>query len=601
MSSENLTKRIVISGYVIVIVFFVFFLRLWQIQVLEGKQYRQHSYSNRIKVLKIPAPRGIIYDRNGKALVKNGPFYSASLIPGAASEVDTAPLASLLGIDEDELISRLSADVPSFESIKLKEGLSMEEVAFIEARRSDFPGLIIETEVTRHYVYGEIGAHVVGYLGMPGPEKLEVYKNSGIPPDAFTGKWGIEALYDSELTGTPGKKVVEVDALGRQLKLVREEPPVRGEDIRISLDIELQREIEGAFDGKTGAAVALDVESGDILSLVSLPSFDPNLFSRGISASDWRALNENPYFPFLNRALQSQYPPGSVFKLVVAAAALEENILPDGFKVNCRGAIRHGRWTYKCWKRSGHGNVDIHKAIVESCDVFFYEVGRLLGIDKIAEYAERFGLGLPSGIEVVEEKTGFIPTTAWKENTLDQPWYIGETFHASIGQGYVLATPLQQALLVLAVANSGTVQKPSIRMKKEISDVLRRIVLKEETVETLKDGLRGVVNEKKGTAYWSARSNKYVLAGKTGTSQVIRLREEGKKNEEIEERFRDHAWFVSFAPYDDPKIAMSVFVEHGGHGSSAAAPIAKKAMEYYLDTYIEGSEQEGGKIINDKS
>jgi penicillin-binding protein 2 len=305
MSSENLRKRIVLTGYVIVFIFSIFLLRLWQLQVLEGKRYRGASESNKIKALNIAAPRGIIYDRNGKALVKNGPYYSASLIPGAAPDIDTGTLSALLDMEEEDLMDKLARDVPPFEAIKLKEGIAFDEVAFIEARRSDFPGLIIETEVTRHYVYGNVGAHVVGYLGMPGPEKLKVFKNSGIPPDAFTGKWGIEALYDEKLRGTPGKRYIEVDALGRQLKLIREEPPLKGENVHISLDIDLQKKIEESFAGRVGAAVALDPSSGEVLSLVSLPSFNPNLFSRGISAADWNALNRDPYHPFLNRAMQS--------------------------------------------------------------------------------------------------------------------------------------------------------------------------------------------------------------------------------------------------------------------------------------------------------
>ncbi len=597
MSNENLRKRIVLTGYVIILIFSIFLLRLWQLQVLEGKRYRSTSESNKIKALNIAAPRGIIYDRNGRALVKNGPYYSASLIPGAAPDIDTGTLSSLLDMEEEDLMDKLARDVPPFEAIKLKEGIAFDEVAFIEARRSDFPGLIIETEVTRHYVYGNVGAHVVGYLGMPGPEKLKVFKNSGIPPDAFTGKWGIEALYDEKLTGIPGKRYIEVDALGRQLKLIREEPPLKGENVHISLDIDLQKKIEESFAGRVGAAVAIDPSSGEVLSLVSLPSFNPNLFSRGISAADWNALNRDPYHPFLNRAMQSQYPPGSVFKIVVATAALEEGILPEDFKVKCRGAIRYGKWTFRCWKRSGHGTVDLHKAIVESCDIFFYQVGKLLGIDKIAEYAQRFGLGMHTGMELVSEKVGFLPTTAWKERALKKPWYVGETFHAAIGQGYVLTTPFQQAMLITALANDGVIRRPTAIKEAEATEVLRRILLRQDTLDTVKEALKGVVNEKKGTAYWGARSKDFIISGKTGTSQVVREREGRKKGEEIPEKLRDHSWFVSFAPYEQPKIAMSVFVEHGGHGSSAAAPIAKKAIEYYLSKMEKeiDPEEEAGK------
>ena len=581
MSREDTKKRIVLTGYIIIAVFLLVFMRLWQLQVLQGKRLRELTESNKIKVLKIAAPRGIIYDREGRALVKNTPYYSASLIPAAIGEVDTKALARLLHMEEADVVEKLSSKVPPFEAIKIKEGISLREVAYIEARRSDFPGLIIETEGTRHYVYGDVGAHVVGYLGKPGPEKLRRFSDSDIPPDAFIGTWGAEAYFDEHLRGKPGRRYIEVDALGRQLRIVREEPPIKGEDLVLSLDIELQRTIEDAFGGRAGAAVAIDPSTGGVLSLVSLPSFNPNLFARGISAADWDALNRNPYHPFLNRALQSQYPPGSVFKLVVAAAALEEGLLPEDFTVTCRGSIRYGRWSYRCWRRGGHGVVDLHRAIVESCDIYFYEVGRMLGIDTIASYARRFGLAMPTGFDLVEEKTGFVPTTEWKHRTRHEEWYVGETYHASIGQGYVLATPFQQAMLATAIANNGIVHKPVLLRDSEPSDVLRRILLMPGTFATLKEAMKGVVNEQKGTAYWTARSARFIIAGKTGTAQVIREREVAKKDD-LPEKFRDHAWFIAFAPYERPVIAMSVFVEHGGHGSSAAAPIAKKAIDYYL-------------------
>ncbi|MGE5893310.1 MAG: penicillin-binding protein 2 [bacterium] len=576
-NEESIRKHIIIVGYIIIAVFTIFTIRLWQLQVLSGKKYYAMSEDNRLKVLKVSAPRGIIYDRNGKALVKNMPFYSASLIPGSVSKLNTAALAGLLALDEDEVEDRIAEEVASFETIKLKEGIPFEEVAYIEARRSDFPGLIIEPEIIRQYVYGSVASHVVGYLGMQGPEKVESSRDNEIPHDAFIGKWGVEALYDEKLRGKPGRKYIEVDALGRQLRIVREDQPQKGDDLVISLDIEVQKKIEEAYQGRSGAAVALNPKTGEILALVSLPSFDPNLFSRGISPEDWKMLNEHPAHPFLNRAIQSQFPPGSTFKTVVLTAALQENVLPPNFKVSCYGKIHSGNWDFRCWRREGHGVVDIHRGLVESCDVFFYTVGNLLGIDRIAEYAGKLGLGKTTGIEFPDEKPGFIPTTQWKEKARKQPWYTGETYHSSIGQGYVLTTPIQLAELIASVSMNGTRYKPKITLGKDDAVVLGTVELKPETLQVVKEALRGVVNEAHGTAAGS-RSKAYIISGKTGTAQVVREKA-GSRNDE---RFRDHAWFTAYAPYENPEIAVSVFVEHGGHGSSAAAPIAKVAIEQYL-------------------
>lgn len=575
---EKNRRALTVLGYCVIGVFALFALRLWQLQVLDGKKYFQMSEDNHLKVLSVAAPRGIIYDRNGKALVKNEAFYTVALIPGSFSGINFRALSEFLGVEETEIRERVARKVAPFETIRLKEGISFEEVAYIEARRSDFPGLIIAPEISRHYVYGSVASHVVGYLGMRGPEKLESFKDSDIPPDAFIGKWGIEALHDAALRGIPGKRFIEVDALGRQLRIVREESPQKGEDLTISLDIELQRIVEEAYRGRSGASVALNPGTGEILALVSLPSFDPNLFSRGISAKDWKILNENPKHPFLNRAIQSQYPPGSVFKAVVATAALEENVLSPDFRVNCTGKIRSGNWEFRCWKRHGHGVVDIHRAIVESCDVFFYEVGRILGIDRIAKYAKMLGLGQDTGIVLTNERAGFIPTTKWKESVRKQPWYLGETYHSSIGQGYVLTTPIQLAELISAFANDGNTYVPKFTVGAEDAIPLHNSGIKPQTLRIVTDGLKGVVNESGGTAV-SSRSSHYLIAGKTGTAQVVR---EKVAKASDEERYRDHAWFVAFSPLARPEIAISVFVEHGGHGGSAAAPIAKAAIEQYL-------------------
>jgi penicillin-binding protein 2 len=470
-------------------------------------------------------------------------------------------------------------DISPFVPIRLKEGISLEEVAFIEARRSDFPGIIIEVEVSREYIFADVGSHFIGYLGKLSPAQTKDQEFKDVPPETFVGQWGIEKLFDSSLRGSPGKRIIEVDALGKELRLIQETPPVKGKDLTVSMDIHLQREAEKAFGQKAGALVALNPQTGEILGLVSKPSFDPNLFARGIDYDSWLALTKDIKTPLLNRALQSQYPPGSTFKIITAIAGLEEHIISPQTTVDCKGGISYGKWHFGCWRREGHGVVSLHRAIVESCDVFFYEVGKRLGIDKIHDYAITLGLGKETGIELGTERQGLIPNTVWKKENKKLPWFLGETFIAAIGQGYVSTTPLQLAVTIGAVVNGGIIYKPTLT-KHALPVITGKTDISPETVEVVKNGLLGVVNEPGGTG-WAAQSAITTISGKTGTAQVVSMR---GGRQYYGEAFRDHAWFIAFAPYEDPEIALSVFVEHGGHGGAVAAPIAKTAIEAYMRT-----------------
>ena len=568
-----------IFTYITLAVFCVLALRLWQLQILKGQYYREQSIKNRIRVVKVPAPRGIIYDRNGIKLVKNVPFYIASLLPEISeNEINLKALGKLLGMSEQEIRKKIASRNPgSLEPVRLKMGLSFKEVAKIEARRSDFPGLIIETEVTRAYPYGKTASHLIGYLSLPTLEQLRNPGEKEIVQGSLVGQWGVEALFDEKLRGIPGKKFIEVDALGRQLKTVKVIPPRRGDDITLSIDLPTQLVAEKAFKKRSGGLLAIDPQSGKIIALVSLPSFDPNEFVMGISPKKWIRLIRHPGHPMLNRVLQSQYPPGSVFKLIVAIAALEEGVINPGFKVNCTGAISVGRWTFRCWKREGHGVVDLRRAIVESCDVYFYELGRLLGIDRIAKYARALGLGVPVGLKLCKEKQGLIPTTRWKKKVKGRPWYLGETFNAAIGQGYVSITPAQAAILAAAIANGGIIYRPSVLLDAP-SEINGKLSLKPSTIRVLKQAMYQVVVNPKGTG-WRAKSGIVPIAGKTGTAQVVSRREDDQENRWTP---KDHAWFVAFAPVRKPVIAVSVFVEHGGHGGETAAPIAKATIEEYI-------------------
>ncbi len=577
-SESKSSSKIRFLGYVLIAGFAIILVRLWQLQVLQGSAFRKISEANRLRVIGVPAPRGIIFDRNGIPLVKNVPYFCASIIPAEFNASNLSSLGKLLDVPEEELANRMRRTQQSpFTPVRLKEGLSLKEVSYIEARRSDFPGLLIEIEVSRGYLLGRAGAHLVGYLGKISPKQSQDPEFSGVPPNAFVGQWGVEKLFDKTLRGTAGQRVIEVDALGREIRLLLEKPPVKGEDVFLSIDIALQSAAEKAFDGRPGALVALKPDTGEILGYVSSPSFDPNKFAKGISADEWESLTTDKNLPMLNRAIQSQYPPGSTFKVIMAIAGLEEGVINDSSSVDCRGGISYGKWHFGCWRKTGHHVTSLHRALVESCDVYFYEVGKRLGIDKIYEYALKFGLGKVTGIPLGVERKGLIPSTKWKTDTKKSPWFMGETFVNSIGQGYVSATPVQMAVMMSSVANGGKVYKPTI-LRGAKPEIVLNSGVRADTLEKVRDALKGVVNEPSGTG-WVAKSNVTTIGGKTGTAQVVGIRKESKF---LSEKLRDHAWFVAFAPVEKPQVAMSVLVEHGGHGGTAAAPIAKKAIEAYM-------------------
>jgi len=570
-------QKIAIASYLILLGFLIILLRLWQLQLLQGDEFRKTSESNRLRIIPVSAPRGIIFDRNGIPLVKNTPYFCASIMPEEFHNANIPYLAGVLHIPEDELREKINRKAQSpFTPVRLKEGLSYDEVSYIEARRSDFPGLFIEIEVSREYLYGGIGAHAIGYLGKltPGQSKDPEFKD--VPPNAFIGQWGVEKLYDRSLRGTPGQRIIEVDAIGREIRLLKENPSVKGADLSLSIDIALQKAAEDAFEERTGALVALDSDSGEILGIVSSPAFDPNRFAKGVSPAYWNEIMNDKKVPMLNRAIQSQYPPGSTFKIITAIAALEEGVSASA-SVTCSGGMFLGSHRFGCWKKEGHGTVSLHRALVESCDVYFYNAGRTVGFDKVHDYALMFGLGEATGVGFGKERKGLIPNTEWKRKERKEPWWPGETVINSIGQGYVATTPVQMAVMINAVSNGGNVYKPSI-VKLSGPVLVRKAAVKPETLELVKKALEGVVNEPGGTGH-AAHSNTVVIGGKTGTAQVVGIKKDSKY---LAEQHRDHAWFVAFAPVDKPKVAVSVLVEHGGHGGSAAAPIAKQAIEAYM-------------------
>ena len=580
MKVNRESEKILIICYIAIGAFLLLIMRLWQLQILQGSEYRKLSEANRLRVITTPAPRGIIFDRSGIPLVRNSPYYYASLIPDEFDKGKVDLLSNVLNIPAEEILEEINTKgLSPFVPVRLKQGLSFKEVAYIESRRSDFPGLIIEVEVSREYLYGDVGSHLIGYLGKLNPSQSKDPALKDVPPEAFIGQWGAEMLFDKSLRGTLGKRVIEIDALGREIRLLQEKPPIKGKDIILSVDINLQKEAEMAFGEKSGALVAIKPVTGEILGMLSKPSFDPNLFARGLSYEEWNALTHDKKHPMINRALQSQYPPGSTFKIITAIAALEEGVITPATKVDCRGGITYGRWHFGCWRKHGHGVISMHRAIVESCDVYFYEAGKRLGIDKIYDYATSLGLGRETGIELGRERRGLIPNTKWKLENKKLPWFLGETFNTAIGQGYVAATPLQLAVITSAIANGGNLYKPTL-IKDAPPIILGKAKVRPETLEIIKKGLSGVVNESGGTG-WAAKSQIVSIAGKTGTAQVVAIK---RDSQSLPEKFRDHAWFVAFAPVENPEIALSVFVEHGGHGGGAAAAIAKRAIEGYMNS-----------------
>lgn len=579
----------------VVIAFFILLIRTGYLQLIKGGHFKELSESNRLRSLPIEPYRGLIYDRNGELLAHNVPAFHLSFILEDLKDKATTikKVSGLVGISEKEINEKIKTrkDTYPFAPARIKENISAREVAIIEAHKLDLPGVMVEAVARREYRHGNMAAHLLGYLGEITQSQLEISRGDSVYPGMTVGQNGVEKTYDEVLRGIPGYKEVEVDAYGHEVQLFNIDRPVRGNDIYLTIDMNLQKIAEDALGNESGAVVAVDTTSGDILAMASHPPYDHNLLSKRVNVKDWEALINDPATPLNNRAIQGLYPPGSVYKIVIAAGTIERETLKLNENIQCKGGLQFGRRYYRDWKAGGHGNVALHRAIVESCDVYFYKAGIALGVDGIADYALKFGLGSPTGIDIPSEKGGLIPTKSWKLSARKQEWLEGETLSIAIGQGYVLTTPMQLAMLISAVANSGVKYRPKSVFgikDQETGELYRfppvetgRVEIREETFQTLKAALRGVVHEQGGTA-GGVRSTIAEIGGKTGTAQVIALRPNLPKELLNQKRFKDHALFVAFAPVSDPRIAVSVVVEHGGKGSSAAAPIAKKIIEGYL-------------------
>jgi penicillin-binding protein 2 len=577
--------------------FLLIFIRLWSLQVIKGSDLRQLSENNCIRLRENPADRGMLLDRHGNVLAHNRPSFEVSLIPEdlRANPEVLLKAGAMLNMTRGEIEEKIKAQKrrTPFNPVKIKSDIDWNQLALLETNRVHLPGLVVDVRPRRAYDYGDFASHLIGYLGEVDENEMRQSREFPYRMGAQIGKYGVEYRWENDLRGSDGGQQIEVDALGREIRPLGVVEPFPGNNLVLTIDLELQKVAEEAYQGKTGALIAMDPKTGQILAMVSKPSFNPDIFARNILPEEWKSLVENPYHPLQNKGIQGQYPPGSVFKIITAIAGLESRTITPNTPFTCAGAFPYGNRDFRCWKEGGHGSLSLHRAIVESCDIYFYQLGLKLGPDLIARYASEFGLGKVTGISL-PEKPGIVPSSSWKKKRHRTPWYSGETLSFSVGQGYLNATPLQLLVLISAVANGGKILLPQVAER--IEDIyknkleeyptveLERVNVSGKTLQIIQEALKGAVNDPHGTG--SACGLKEVkVAGKTGTAQVIAMPEDFKRGDlkRIPLKFRDHAWFVAYAPVEDPKISVVVLVEHGGFGSTAAAPIAKKVIEKYLD------------------
>jgi len=585
----DLHRRLFILRVGLLLVVALLGLRLWHLQIREGPYYRDLSENNRTRLVLLEPARGLIYDRHGILLANNVPSFSlyVTLEDVKDREILIQQLTDLLGLDPALVRKKMAAKGSKLIPRKIKDRMTLRDATLVESHRLDMPGVMIQVESQRNYPGGVTAAHLLGYVGEISADQLEKPEFLDLHQGSIVGQYGVEKSYDRHMRGMAGQKSVEVDALGHEKKASVVERPQAGNDLYLTIDVRLQKVAEDLLGEEQGAIVALDPNSGDILAMVSRPGFDPNVLSRELTAKQWVEIVQDEGRPLNNRASQGQYPPGSTFKIPMAIAALETRTMSPTSTVFCNGGYQFGKRLYHDWKASGHGYVDLHNALVHSCDVYFYTIGQRMGIDVMAEFGKDFGLGKATGVELPSERSGIMPSTAWKQKSKNEQWLPGETISAAIGQGYVTVTPLQMASLVGTVANDGVSYRPRLVQAvmdrtsgnlQELPAVPRgKINAKPETFRIIKDALADVVT--KGTAT-RAKSSLVTIGGKTGTAQVAALRTGPEEN--IPKKFRDHAWFVAFAPVESPKIAVAVLAEHMGHGGAAAAPLAKEVIEAYM-------------------
>ena len=605
--------RVAMTATIAILLLGTVVARLVQLQVFDYELFAEQSLGNRYRIEAVPPTRGLIYDREGRVLAENLPAYQLEMIPEQVADLDDTlqrlAALQLIAVDDIAHFKELANSGPRFKPVTLNFRLTDTEIANFAIQRPRFQGVDFQPRLIRHYPHGAAVAHAVGYVGALSKEDLQRLEGSDYAGTAHTGKTGVESRYEEQLHGDVGYNNVVTNALGRQVPgdsrdlanaLPANESPAPGDDIYTSLDLDLQLMASKALEGRRGAVVAIDPWSGEILALASAPGFDPNLFAVGMSTSQYAELQDNMTRPLFNRAIRGAYPPGSTIKPMLAIAALESGATNLQRTTLCRGYFRLPNQThrYRDWKPEGHGRIDLLEALTQSCDVYFYEISNALGIDNMHKYLDMFGLGHATGIDISGEHDGLVPSRAWKERTFSEPtdrrWYNGETVIASIGQGYMLATPLQLASAIAAVATRGTRYEPhlvaasqntltgerTMYPAKRLADIQLQ---DEQSWDVTIAGMHAVMQGDRGTARAAGANTKYQMAGKSGTAQVFSIAQDEEYDEKlVDELLRDHALFVAFAPLENPRIAVAVVIENGSSGSRVAAPIARQIMDEYL-------------------
>ncbi|HYV19039.1 MAG TPA: penicillin-binding protein 2 [Verrucomicrobiae bacterium] len=596
---RRLGARVTVIQVLFGAVLAVYLMTFWYLQVVRADYYRRLSDSNHLRRVTIAAERGLITDVEERPLVGNRIAFNIRLDREKTENLDALlpRLATVLNVSEATLRDRLARarGRPRFEPVVLKEDVDLKEVAWIEARRLELPMLSVEIESRREYPHGDLAAHVLGYVGEATEEQVKSDPEDLFDLGDIVGKAGLEREYETSLHGIKGWKEVVVNSHGREMQEVGEgRPPSPGHALRLTIDLDLQRTLEEAYGEELGSAVFLDAKTGAVLAMISRPAFDPNVFAHRFSQDVWQSLVRDPRHPLQDRVSLSKFAPGSVFKVVMTIAALEEGVAKPERLDHCTGSWRFGERVFQCWgiRKGGHGWVDMRQALIESCNVYFYRLGNEMGIEKIAKWAHLLGFGQATGIDLPHEESGTVPDPDWKAKAVprDPIWHPGETISVAIGQGALEVTPLQMAVFAATVGSGGTVLKPHLVQAREAREgveqgndndaVLRHLPLHPETIKVVKEAMWGVVNEAGGTGA-KARIEAYDVCGKTGTAQVFKVSRDIDADKLPKDK-RDHAWFVGFAPKDDPQIAFAVFVQNGGHGGTVSAPIAKAVLERFF-------------------
>jgi len=568
-------------------------LNFWKIQVLDHKKYWEQSEANRTRKIVLPSQRGLIKDRGETILADNKASFKVSIIRENCEDYDKScrKISRLLKIEEDVLKERIKRyeSFPVFKPIVIKENLSFEEVAVIEARKLEFPELFLQAEPKRFYPFGSLAAHALGYIQELSGEEVKngLYQQRRLGD--LIGKTGVEKVYETTLVGTDGEALEIVDSMGRSKGEIAKREPEKGQNITLTLDYAIQEKAEELLEGREGAVVMMDPQTGEIIALASYPTFDPNKFINRFTSKEWLDLVNSPEFPLENRAIRGQYAPGSIFKLVIDLGALELGLVDEETTFTCKGKIEIYNEPFTCWVEKGHGEMNLIQAIRNSCNIYHYQVGKKMGIDEISRYAKMLGFGAKTGIDLPGEKTGLVPDPQWKREVRKERWQPGETISVSIGQGPLLVTPLQVALYTSIIANRGRKVTPhllnsqSLTGKRVLSE-RDAVEIEPSTFETIIRGMWEVVNN--GGTGWAANVKGFDICGKTGSTQLISTEKDEKmKKKEKAEVTKTHSWFTGFAPRDNPKIVVTVIIEYGGMGGATAAPLARKLFDFYREKY----------------